>query len=93
MLRRNVKARMVKSIGWENEIMEVEYVSGLIHQYKDVFVKSGLIIEDYKNQSHEEDHNDGSDDEELKEYLINYNEKMKDVLSLSFFYLLTTFIP
>ena len=35
-LRRNVKARMVKSIGWENEIMEVEYVSGLIHQYKDV---------------------------------------------------------
>ena len=36
MLRRNVKARMVKSIGWENEIMEVEYVSGLIHQYKDV---------------------------------------------------------
>ncbi len=36
MLRRNVKARMVKSIGWENEIMEVEYVSGLTHQYKDV---------------------------------------------------------
>ena len=36
MLRRNVKARMVKSIGWENEIMEVEYVSGMIHQYKDV---------------------------------------------------------
>ncbi|HFI0025998.1 TPA: hypothetical protein ACGO0P_001470 [Streptococcus suis] len=36
MQRRNVKARMVKSIGWENEIMEVEYISGLIHQYKDV---------------------------------------------------------
>ncbi|HFI0795699.1 TPA: hypothetical protein ACGO8I_000919 [Streptococcus suis] len=36
MQRREVKARMVKSIGWENEIMELEYISGLIHQYKDV---------------------------------------------------------
>lgn len=46
-------------------------------QYKDVFVKSGLIIEEYKNKSFEEDHNDVNEDEELKEYLINYNEKMK----------------
>lgn len=37
--------RMVKSMGWENGIMEVEYVSGLIHQYHDVtedqFIRAG----------------------------------------------------
>lgn len=27
---------MVKSIGWEDNTMEVEYISGLIHQYQDV---------------------------------------------------------
>ena len=36
MQRKSVKARLVKSIGWENGILEVEYLSGLIHQYHDV---------------------------------------------------------
>ncbi|MGT2667073.1 hypothetical protein ACVRYP_07170 [Streptococcus rifensis] len=36
MNRKNVTARMVKAIGWENDILEVEYISGLIHQYQDV---------------------------------------------------------
>lgn len=36
MQRMSVKARMVKSIGWENGVMEVEYLRGLIHQYHDV---------------------------------------------------------
>ena len=36
MQRKSVKARMVKSIGWENGVLEVEYLSGLIHQYHDV---------------------------------------------------------
>ena len=36
MQRKSVKARLVKSIGWENGVLEVEYLSGLIHQYHDV---------------------------------------------------------
>lgn len=36
MKRQKVTARMVSSIGWENNIMEVEYVFGLIHQYHGV---------------------------------------------------------
>lgn len=36
MQRKHVTARMIKSIGWENKVLEVEYHSGLIHQYHDV---------------------------------------------------------
>ncbi|MGT2802244.1 KTSC domain-containing protein [Streptococcus henryi] len=36
MQRKQVSARMVKSIGWEDGTLEVEYISGLIHQYHDV---------------------------------------------------------
>lgn len=36
MKRQAVSARMVKSLGWEDGIMEVEYISGLIHQYQQV---------------------------------------------------------
>lgn len=33
MIRKSVTARMVKSIGWQDNTLEVEYISGLIHQY------------------------------------------------------------
>ncbi|MBM7635782.1 hypothetical protein [Streptococcus saliviloxodontae] len=36
MERKQVTARMVKSIGWSENNMEVEYLSGLIHQYHGV---------------------------------------------------------
>ncbi|WP_180757614.1 KTSC domain-containing protein [Streptococcus parauberis] len=36
MKRQAVVARMVKSIGWEDNVLEVEYISGLIHQYPGV---------------------------------------------------------
>ena len=31
MERKPVSARMVKSMGWENQTMEVEYLSGAIY--------------------------------------------------------------
>ncbi|MGT2844515.1 hypothetical protein ACVRZD_04550 [Streptococcus hongkongensis] len=36
MKRQTVTARLVKSIGWEDNALEVEYVSGLIHHYHEV---------------------------------------------------------
>ncbi|MBM7643023.1 KTSC domain-containing protein [Streptococcus loxodontisalivarius] len=36
MKRKKVSARMVKSIGWSDNTLEVEYLSGLIHQYHGV---------------------------------------------------------
>lgn len=77
---KNIMSNIVSKESLVNVLLFMKEVVS-IHQYKDVFVKSGLIIEDYKSQSHEEEHNDGSDDEELKEYLINYNEKMKEEMA------------
>lgn len=36
MKRQTVTARMVKSIGWKDNVLEVEYLSGLIHHYHEV---------------------------------------------------------
>lgn len=36
MERKPVSARMIKNMGWENQTMEVEYLSGAIYQYHEV---------------------------------------------------------
>jgi coenzyme F420-reducing hydrogenase beta subunit len=35
MIRQNVSSSAVKSIGWENGKMEVEYNNGSVYQYED----------------------------------------------------------
>lgn len=60
MNRRYVEARTIKSIGWENGTLEVEYMNGSIYQYFDVseedYIKSLLGAIDTKirriGQSH-----------------------------------------
>lgn len=60
MKRRQVQARLVKSVGWEAEVLEVEYQNGALYHYFDVpegvYIKSLLGNVDKKirriGQSH-----------------------------------------
>ena len=46
MKRKQVQARRVKSVGWEAEVLEVEYQNGALYHYFDVpegvYIKSLL---------------------------------------------------
>jgi hypothetical protein len=36
MVRRSVSSSRIRSVGWENNVMEVEFHDGAIYQYYDV---------------------------------------------------------
>ena len=46
MKRKQVQARLVKSVGWDAEVLEVEYQNGALYHYFDVpegvYIKSLL---------------------------------------------------